>query len=502
MGNISSINFEPSKQNNCEHNDRTLKPSYLCGTDFKCSCSAEEAREKYNEMLLSAVEKYTKRTHQAPQFREENLRWSAVCNITSEHTLEDLKKLAEHFKEKYGFQCYQYAIHRDEGEKLFLDKEKTKPKLDKAGNQVYRVNYHAHLEFLMLNENGCTCFKKKDFGKKKMSEIQTEVAQILGMKRGKFFSDSVRLDHNQYRQEQRRIEKAQEIARAETRKEYTDEIVNVILAKEKLQEDLKENYISKKDVKAEIEKARKEWVQESGHTADDYKKLRALNQQQYKDIEELQEKIRNLEAELKAEKEKKQPDRPADPPADLQTENQTGLQELKTAYPSVEECLKNPQVNKMAKTLMDVAEELEVPKNKKGHVELPKIVDAAKEVKKENKDLKAENKEVKAENIKLKNLITKATQAINHKLKTAYTSFKDAVNHLLSWPHPEQNPGQNPEPQEHQEMSAIERLASFRQSVNDLYRSKSENNDRQNDRQKPGQSERPEKPKKSRDFER
>ena len=57
----------------------------------------------------------------------------------------------------------------------------------------------------MLNEQGITCFKKKDFGIKKMKEIQTEVAQILGMERGQENSKAERLTHQQYKQEQEKI---------------------------------------------------------------------------------------------------------------------------------------------------------------------------------------------------------------------------------------------------------------------------------------------------------
>ena len=209
-----------------------------------------------------------------------------------------------------------------------------------------------------------------------------------------------------------------------------------------------------------------------------------MNQQQYKDIEELQEKIRNLEADLKAEKDKKQPDR--------QPENQTPQatqepQELKTAYPSVEECLKNPQVNKMTKTLMAVAEELEVPKNEKGHVELPKIVDAAKAM--------------KAENSRLKTLITKATQAIKAKLKKPLITFTEGLKELLTWqqPHPEQNPEPDRKPEDHAQ-HLKNTLSSFRNEISDLYRSKPDSENP--DRQKPGQSEQSKKPKKSRGFER
>ncbi|RVZ19526.1 mobilization protein, partial [Helicobacter pylori] len=48
--------------------------------------------------------------------------------------MSDLEKLAEHFEIKYGFQCYQIAIHRDEG---YMDE-----------NNQPHINHHAHMEFI------------------------------------------------------------------------------------------------------------------------------------------------------------------------------------------------------------------------------------------------------------------------------------------------------------------------------------------------------------------
>lgn len=52
--------------------------------------------------------------------------------------MNDLKKLAQHFSDKYGFQCYQIVIHRDEGH-INDDVEK-------------EINHHAHLEFITLDK--------------------------------------------------------------------------------------------------------------------------------------------------------------------------------------------------------------------------------------------------------------------------------------------------------------------------------------------------------------
>ena len=288
MGNISSIHFEKSKENNVEHNDRTHKPSYLKGTSFECNRSCDDARILYNELLNKAVYNYTKRTNQKPQFKEENLRWSAVVNIKSDTTMQDLEKLSDFLNKKYGWQCYQIAIHKDEGTPLFENLQQTKPKLDKNGNQVYKVNLHAHLEFLMLNENGITAFKKSDFGVKKMRELQTEVADLLGMERGQENSKAKRLNHHQYKQEQQRI--SEEVKKTDKARFEKDV--------EQFKEIIKEKFISKKDVKAEIEKARKEWIKEQGHTKEDYQLLRDLNNAHYKTIEDLKTKIKELSLEV------------------------------------------------------------------------------------------------------------------------------------------------------------------------------------------------------------
>ena len=56
---------------------------------------------------------------------------------------------------------------------------------------------------------------------------------------------------------------------------------------------------------AEIEKARKEWIKEQGHTKEDYQLLRDLNNAHYKDIEELKTKIKELNLELQERQIKK-----------------------------------------------------------------------------------------------------------------------------------------------------------------------------------------------------
>lgn len=180
MAKLSSINIEPSKINNTEHNTRFVSPTYLLkekslGVEY--DLNHEEADVLYQSLLKEAVTNYTQRTGQ--QLQAKKLRWSAVVNIKDTTTMDDLKKLTQKLYQEYGWQCYQIAIHRDEGHK---DPD--------TGENIY--NLHAHLEFLMLNKKGIYCFKKGEWGKGKMSKLQDLVAEQLQMKRGETLKDRIK----------------------------------------------------------------------------------------------------------------------------------------------------------------------------------------------------------------------------------------------------------------------------------------------------------------------
>ncbi|GMB90431.1 hypothetical protein NHP190002_11240 [Helicobacter ailurogastricus] len=103
------------------------------------------------------------------KFQAKSYLQSAVVNIKDTTTMQDLETLADHFKTKYHFQCYQIAIHRDEGH------------IDEFGNT--QINHHAHMEFVTLDENtGKNRFK--EVSAFTLMNMQTETAQILRMQRG------------------------------------------------------------------------------------------------------------------------------------------------------------------------------------------------------------------------------------------------------------------------------------------------------------------------------
>ena len=166
MSQISSINFKKSVDYQVFHNS-TIRPSYVIGGELECDPpKGYDAQRIKNEIVENAKQAYfntSKARNKA--FQAKNYEWSAVVNIKPETTMNDLKKLAQHFSDKYGFQCYQIAIHRDEGH------------INDNGEK--EINHHAHLEFITLDKNtGKQLFKLRDFNPQKMQEIQTEIEKI------------------------------------------------------------------------------------------------------------------------------------------------------------------------------------------------------------------------------------------------------------------------------------------------------------------------------------
>lgn len=236
MGQISSINFKKSIPINTEHNDRTLAPNYLIDKEkgAECNRNAEKARALKNQIIKEAIQKYTENTRQ--KFQAKSFEWSAVVNIKPDTTMQDLENLAKHFNDKYGFQCYQIAIHRDEGHK------NTKGKIE--------INQHAHMEFITLDrETGKQNFKMRDFSKQKMREIQTEVAEILQMERGKDkrLTGTKRIEPRKYAQ----LKEQEKAAIKETKIKVAKQI-------KELKTELEAVKLSKKEIKEQFEAFRKE----------------------------------------------------------------------------------------------------------------------------------------------------------------------------------------------------------------------------------------------------
>lgn len=239
MSYLSSINFKKSNDFQVFHNS-TVRPTYALGGSLEYTIKGYAAKREKEKIIDEAKQAYTstcKAKNKA--FQAKNYEWSAVVNIKPETTMQDLEKLAKHFSDKYKFQCYQIAIHRDEGH------------INEQGEKV--INHHAHLEFITLDkETGKQIFKMRDFTPQKMREIQSEVAEILGMTRGqdKRLSGAKRIEPRQYAQ-------MKEQERANTR-ELKAELESKAQALTQAQETIKT--LNKKEIKEQSEAFRKAYA--------------------------------------------------------------------------------------------------------------------------------------------------------------------------------------------------------------------------------------------------
>lgn len=305
MGQISSINFKKSNPIQIQHNDRDLPPNYLIGGDCECNLNHQEALALKNEIVKNAIEAYNRnKSAKAPSFKAKSYEWSAVVNIKENTSMNDLENLSKHFQEKYGFQCYQIAIHRDEGH------------INEEGEKV--INHHAHMEFITLDrETGKNNYRRELITPKVLRQMQSEVAEILKMERGvdKRKSGVKRIEPRAYavlKEKEKRETKAlkkdftEEKEALETENNILKErhsktrekLVSITLEKSSIEREL----LSTKEIKARLEQERKAWIEEKDHTAEEYKKLRKIAENQFEKIEDLENAIKALRLELEKEK--------------------------------------------------------------------------------------------------------------------------------------------------------------------------------------------------------
>ena len=290
MCQISSINFKKSVDFQVFHNS-TVRPNYAIGGELIANRKGYEALKLKEQIIENAKEAYIKNTKQ--KFQAKSYEWSAVVNIKSDTNMQDLERLAEHFEKKYGFQCYQIAIHRDEG---YIE------------NGEKHINHHAHLEFITLDKNtGKNMYRRELISPKILRQIQTEVAEILNMERGqdKRISKRERVEPRKYAQ----MKEAERKEQAKLKAEHQETICIADDYIQELKTELEQEKLSKKQLAELIEAERKAMLQENKelkeanqqaiYIADDYKRLRAIKEQQDITIQELNEQIQRIKDEAK-----------------------------------------------------------------------------------------------------------------------------------------------------------------------------------------------------------
>lgn len=161
----TSIHFQAVKGGSEEHNKRTKKLDYV---HHERSSMNEYWESDTQEARLAFVTQNAKaKTGRKMQAKATPIR-EAVVVIREDTTMDDLKKLAKRFNDRFGIDVFQIAIHKDEGYR--------------KGKDGLKLNLHAHLVADWTDhESG----KSLKLNRNDMSEMQTICAKVLGMERGK-----------------------------------------------------------------------------------------------------------------------------------------------------------------------------------------------------------------------------------------------------------------------------------------------------------------------------
>lgn len=172
----TSIHVQPVKGGSEQHNKREKELDYV----RKDLSHLNEYWEKdtQTDRLENIKSRYLQSTGQKMQAKATPIR-EAVVVIKSETTMEDLKRLSVAYRQRFGIDTFQIAIHKDEG----YPKGEWKP------------NLHAHLVFDWTNQQTGKSLK---LNRQDMVEMQTITAEVLQMDRG-VSSDKQHLSAIQYK---------------------------------------------------------------------------------------------------------------------------------------------------------------------------------------------------------------------------------------------------------------------------------------------------------------
>ena len=178
----TSINVRPCNIGSAErHNLRSKELDYI-------RPELSHRNEQWSEMKIADVledirEKYRQHTGQSMQKKATPIREGVVV-IEDGTTLRQLQDFAGRLEERFGIHTFQIYTHKDEGASVW------------DGNaETWKPNYHAHMIFDWTDgETGRT----RKLNKQDMAEMQTILAECLGMERG-ISSDRKHLSAIQYK---------------------------------------------------------------------------------------------------------------------------------------------------------------------------------------------------------------------------------------------------------------------------------------------------------------
>ena len=162
----------------------------------------------------------------------------AVVRIKKDTTVEDVKRWADLMEKKYGIRAVGIYLHMDEGhwgslkdgqtEDMYrkMDGKEWKRRNEFGEWEYWKPNYHGHVDFDWFDHKKGRCIS---LGKKVMSEMENDLALILGMERGtpKAISGVQGIDTWDYKE---KMEKERMAEKYERGKEKIQEQENAITA--------------------------------------------------------------------------------------------------------------------------------------------------------------------------------------------------------------------------------------------------------------------------------
>lgn len=186
----TSIHIQPVKGGSEEHNKREKQLDYVRHDLSHLNEYWEKDTQAHR--LEDIKQKYKASTRQSLQKKATPIR-EAVVVIENGTTMYGLRELATRLNERFGIECFQIAIHKDEGYQ---------------GSGSWKPNLHAHMVFDWTDQETGKSIK---LNRQQMAEIQTICANVLGMERGTS-SDRKNLSAIQFK-EKKAKEEAEEAVR-------------------------------------------------------------------------------------------------------------------------------------------------------------------------------------------------------------------------------------------------------------------------------------------------
>jgi hypothetical protein len=201
-----------------------------------------------------------------------------VVVIDDNTSMADLRNLKFKLKERFGIDCFQIHIHKDEGHIVTEKEAKTASVFGetKIVGSVIR-NLHAHMIFDWQDKRTGRSFK---LNRADMREMQTLTSEVLGMKRGDANKKATRLEAKDFKvyRDKLNVDLFKEIDRSEEIKaKALEELCSIEEQKKNSLNELEGLKTKSKETEEYLEKSRESYNQTSKRLRDSRERLKELD---------------------------------------------------------------------------------------------------------------------------------------------------------------------------------------------------------------------------------